>query len=223
VTRRHGFAGPVTVTVEGLPAGVQVNPLTIPANMTQGVLVLTATGNAPLGGGPVRVLGTATIEHNGQKETLQRVATAVEEIYFPGGGRGRFDVRMQAVAVTQTSDILRVQVQPQRITLKPGQEVTLSVTVERSPRYAGKPVTLDVFLRHLGAVYGNPLPPGVTLVEGKSKTLLGTGDQGTITLRAAPDAPPCTDVPIAVQAFVPINFVVKIGYASAPILLTVEK
>jgi hypothetical protein len=191
--------------------------------MTQGVLVLTAAGNAPLGGGPVRVLGTATIEHNGQKETLQRVATAVEEIYFPGGGRGRFDVRMQAVAVTQTSDILRVQVQPQRITLKPGQEVTLSVTVERSPRYAGKPVTLDVFLRHLGAVYGNPLPPGVTLVEGKSKTLLGTGDQGTITLRAAPDAPPCTDVPIAVQAFVPINFVVKIGYASAAILLTVEK
>lgn len=223
VNRRHGFAAPVTITVEGLPAGVRVNPLTIPANMTQGLLVLTAAANASLGGGPVRIVGTATIEQNGQKETLQRSATAVEEIYIPGGGRGRFDVRMQAVAVTQTSDILRVQVQPSRITLKPGQEVTLNVTVGRDPRYAGKPVTLDVLLRHLGAVYGNPLPPGVTLVDGKSKTLLGAGDRGTITLRAAPDAPPCSDVPICVQAFVPINFVVKIGYASEPILLTVEK
>jgi len=223
VNRKHGFTGPVAINVDGLPPGVRVNPLIIPANMTQGLLVLTAEAGAPLGGGPVRVVGTATVEHNGQKETLQRTATAVEEIYFPGGGRGRFDVRMQALAVTQTSDILRVQVQPNRITLKPGQEVTLNVTVERSPRYAGKPVTLDVLLRHLGTVYGNPLPPGVTLVDGKSKTLLGAGDRGTITLRSAPDAPPCTDVPICVQAFVPINFVVKIGYASEPILLTVEK
>jgi hypothetical protein len=75
----------------------------------------------------------------------------------------------------------------------------------------------------LGSVYGNPLPPGVTLVDGKSKTLLGTGSVGHITLRAAPDAPECTDVPICVQGFVAINFVVKIGYASEVISLSVKK
>jgi hypothetical protein len=223
IHRRNGFAGPVTISVEGLPPGVSVHPLTIPANMTQGVLVVSAADNAPLGGGVVRIVGTATVEHNGQTQTLRRVAQAVEQIYLPGGGRGRFNAHMQAVAVTRTSDILRVQVQPTRLTLKPGQEVTLEVTVQRAPRYAGKPVTLDVLLRHLNAVYGSPLPPGVTLVEGKSKTLLGAGDRGTITLRAAPDAPECTDVPISVQAFVPINFVVKIGYSSPPIWLSVRK
>lgn len=224
LTRRNGFNGPVTVTVEGLPSGVTVNPLTIPPNMTQGLLVLSAADKAPVGGGIVRVVGSATLAAaDGKPETLHREATAYEEIYLPGGGRGRCDARMLAVAVTQTTDILRVEVQPPRLVLKPGQEVTLEVVVQRAPRYAGKPVTLDVMLRHLGAVYGSPLPPGVTLVEGKSKTLLGAGDRGTITLRVAPDAPECTDVPVSVLAFVPINFVVKIGYSSAPILLTVQK
>jgi len=42
-------------------------------------------------------------------------------------------------------------------------------------------------------------------------------------LKAAPDAAECTDVPICVQAYVPINFVVKVGYASEPIWVTVKK
>src|SRR5262249_20929549 len=39
VNRTNGFAGPVKIEVKGLPAGVTVNPLTIPANITQGLLV----------------------------------------------------------------------------------------------------------------------------------------------------------------------------------------
>ncbi len=61
------------------------------------------------------------------------------------------------------------------------------------------------------------------MVGGKSKTLLGTGSTGRIVLKAAPDAAACADVPICVQAYVPINFVVKIGYASEPIFVTVKK
>src|SRR6185312_1021971 len=101
-------------------------------------------------------------------------------------------------------------------------EVKIDVKLVRSPQY-DKGVTLDVLLRHLGGVHGNPLPPGVTMLDGKSKTLLGTGNVGHIVLKAAADAAECTDVPVCVQAFVPINFVVKIGYASEPILLTVRK
>lgn len=102
VARANGFAGPVKVEVRGLPAGVTVNPLTIPANVTQGLLVVSA-------------------------------------------------------------------------------------------------------------------------VDGKSKTLLGTGSTGHVTLKAAPDAPECTDVPVCVQGFVAINFVVKIGYASEVIWVSVKK
>jgi hypothetical protein len=218
VTRLNGFAGPVKVDMKGLPAGVAVNPLTIPANMTQGCLVVSASPDAKLDADAVEVIGTAEVEG----APLVRTATSVEEIYLPGGGRGRFDAGMQAVAVTGPSDVLEVQVSANKVVLKPGQEVTLNVTLKRRPDY-DKTVTLDVLLRHLGGVHGNPLPPGVTMVDGKSKTLLGTGNSGTIVLRAASDAAECDSVPICVQAFVPVNFVVKIGYASEPILLSVKK
>jgi hypothetical protein len=78
-------------------------------------------------------------------------------------------------------------------------------------------------LRHLGRVFGTTLPPGVTLDEGKSKTLLGTESRGHIVLRAAPDAAPIEEVPISVLCNVSINFVVKVSYSSAPIKVSVRK
>jgi hypothetical protein len=78
-------------------------------------------------------------------------------------------------------------------------------------------------LRHLGTIYGNPLPTGVTIDEGKSKTLLGTGSKGHIVLKAAANAAPIENVPISVLAHVSVNFVVKVSYSSAAIPLTVGK
>jgi hypothetical protein len=223
VSRTNGFAGPVRVAVQGLPRGVSVNPLTIPAGMTQGLLVLSAAADAPRDGVNVQVSGTATVPTGaGAPETLTRIAIPVEEIYLPGGGRGRFDVKMQSVAVTDASDILKVEVKPRTISLKPGAEVRLDVALKRRTDY-DKDVSLDILLQHLGGVHGNPLPPGVTVVEGKSKTLLGPGSQGHIVLRAAPNAEPVEAVPISVLAHVSINFVVKISYSSEPVLLSIRK
>src|SRR5207244_1291414 len=102
VTRAGGFAGPVQIAVKGLPQGVTVNPLTIPATMTQGLLVLTAAADAKVDAANVQVTGMATVKG----QPLVRTATPAQEIYFPGGGRGLFDVSLQSVAVTQPSDIL---------------------------------------------------------------------------------------------------------------------
>jgi hypothetical protein len=131
-------------------------------------------------------------------------------------------VNLQTVAVTEASDILQVQVKPEKVTLKPGEEVRLDVTVVRRPDY-NKDVSLDVLLQHLGGVHGNPLPPGVTVVEEKSKTLLGAGNQGHITLRAAADAAAVEDVPVSVLAHVSINFVVKLSYSSSPIPMSIKR
>ncbi|MFO0803802.1 MAG: PPC domain-containing protein [Gemmataceae bacterium] len=223
VTRVNGFTGPVKIEVKGLPAGVVVNPLTIPENMTQGCLVVSAADGAKMDAAMVDVIGTAEAkDENGKPVTLVKTAVAAEEIYSPGGGRAVFNVVMNAVAVTGPSDVLQVKVSKNRITLKPGEEVKIDVEVIRRADY-DKGMTLDVLLQHLGSVFGNPLPPGLTMEGGKSKTLLGTGSAGHIVLKAAPTAPECTDVPICVQAYVPINFVVKIGYASEPIFVTIKK
>lgn len=218
VARVNGFAGPVEVRVDGLPPGVSASPLTIPATMTQGLILLTAEPGAKIGASMARVLGRAMID----SKPLDHDAIVSEEIYSPGGGRARFDASMHAVAVTETSDIVAVDVSPREISLKPGQEVRIDVTIKRRPDY-DKAVSLDVLLRHLGTVFGNPLPPGVTLVEGKSKTLLGTGNTGHIVLQAAPNAAPIENVPISVLAHVSINFVVKISYSSPVIPVSVRK
>jgi hypothetical protein len=171
----------------------------------------------------VEIIGTATAkDENGKDVTLTRKSTPIQEIYSPGGGRAIFDVTMQTVAVTDPSDILKVKVDQHKIELKPGQEVKIEVTVERNPEYT-KGVSLDLLLQHLNRVFGNGLPPGVTVVPGKSKTLLGTGNKGHIVLKAAPTAAPVEDVPVAVMAHVSINFVVKVSYSSEPIWISVKK
>jgi hypothetical protein len=221
VARSNGFNGPVVVHVEGLPRGVMASPLTIAPGMTQGLLVLTAAADAPRDAANVRVVGSGA-SPDSASAMIRHLATPIEEIYLPGGGRGRFDVHLQTVAVTDPSDILRVEVVPSVVTLRPGQETRLDVTLHRRPDY-DKGVSLDVLLQHLGRVYGNPLPPGVTIVESKSKTLLGKENQGHIVLRAAPNAAPIEHVPISVLANISINFVVKISYSSPPIWLSVVK
>jgi hypothetical protein len=223
VVRSNGFDGPVDVKVEGLPAGVIASTLTIPPTMTQGVLVLTATEGAALGTiSEVRIKGSAMATFDGKPMPLERISTPNQEIYFPGGGRGRFDVRMSTVGVTEPSDIKGVQVTPEELKLKPGAEIKLDVVVERKPGF-DKPVQLDIIFRHLGTQFGNPLPPGVAIVENKSKTLLGTGNTGHIVLKVDPKAAPIEKVPISVLAHTSINFVVKMTYSSKPILLTIEK
>ena len=96
------------------------------------------------------------------------------------------------------------------------------MSVQRRGDY-DKGVFLDVILQHLGAVVGNPLPPGVMIVPGKSKTLLGGGSKGYITLKVAGNAEPIENVPISVIANVSVNFVVKVHYSSVPILITIKK
>jgi hypothetical protein len=221
VNRKFGFNQPITVEVKGLPAGVTAAPLTIPPGVPQGCLILTCAPGSKVDVGMVEVIGTAaSTGPDGKPVTLIHKATPVSEIYIPGGGRGRFTVSTQAVAVAENYDIL-IELGATSMTLAPGGTAKVDVTIKRAPGYT-KPVTLDVYLRHLGDIQGNPLPPGVTLDEGASKTLLGENEtKGSIVLKAAADAPPVTNLPIAVLGAVSINFVVKVSYSGPPLLLTV--
>jgi hypothetical protein len=62
VIRLDGFKGEIALTAEGLPEGVRCPPQTIAAGQNQGVLVLSAADDAPLGQSALRVKATATID-----------------------------------------------------------------------------------------------------------------------------------------------------------------
>jgi hypothetical protein len=191
--------------------------------MTQGCVIFRGAPDARPDAANIRITGTAAVTlPGGGMETLRRLVEPLEEIYLPGGGRGRYPVRLHTVSVTEAPDVV-VKLGANRVTLAPGGSATIEVEVTRKAGF-DKGVVLDVLLRHLGSVYGNPLPPGVTLDEANSKTLLGpTETRGKITFRCAADAPPVADLPVAVLAQVSINFVVKVSHASEPVLLTVTK
>jgi hypothetical protein len=220
LTRTGGFSGEVALSVRGLLDGVTATCGAIPAGMTEGCILLTAGPQARIDAKNVQVVGTAALKApDGSSTSVSHVATPLEEIYTPGGGRGLFPVAMQTVSVTEPQDIT-LTASPERVTLSPGGTAKIDITIQRRADFT-KGVTLDLLLRHLGSVYGNPLPPGVTLDEPASKTLLGeTETKGALVLRAASDAAPVKDLPIGVLGQVSINFVVKVSYA-APVFLSV--
>lgn len=216
LTRRAGFAGPVQFAFEGLPPGVSASPLTVSGTMTQGVVVVSASADAK----PAAALPALVAKAETPAGPITHPVAPIQEIYLPGGGRGLYTVGTLALGVTKPSDIT-VEAKPSRVVLKPGESATIDVQVTRHGGY-DKAVNLAVTLGHLGQTFASPLPPGVTVREGGSKTLLGPKETaGRIVLQAAADAPPSDKVPIAVMGHVSINFVVKTGYASAPILVTV--
>jgi hypothetical protein len=222
LTRRNGFAGEVRLEVENLPPGVTAFADRIPAHMTQGCVVFRAAESATPDYRRIRMWGVAERKlPNGSTERIRRPVTPLQEIYFPGGGRGPFPVATHVVSITEPSDVL-LKLSTSKLELRPGGEGVVDVEVVRQRGYS-KNVVLDVYLRHLGGKFGDPLPPGVTLDENASKTLLGPGEtKGRIVLRAAADARPVDAVAIAVLGQVSINFVVKVSHASEPLYVTVR-
>jgi hypothetical protein len=156
-------------------------------------------------------------------QQLSAVATAYQETYQPGGGRGHWPVAEHVVAVSEYADLRAVRLSTYDIVLKPGQSQRVEVTIDRSPGF-GANVTLDMMMRHLNSNYANTLPPGVTLDDRQAQSLLaGSATTGFLTVKAAPDAPPVERQQGVVLAHVALNFVMKWTYASRPVTITVAR
>ena len=225
VDRKYGFKGEVQLSIEGLPAGVTATAGRILETGNDGCIILSAAATAPMSASNIRVIGTATHpQAEGQPPlTLTSVADPLQEIYFPGGGRGHYPVSTHMVSVGDKLDILSVKLSTTEISLKPGDSQKIDVTIERAPGFTQN-ITLDVIYRHLGSNFGDSLPKGVTLDEKNSQTLLTSGQStGSIVLVAAKDAPPVEKQLVSVMANVSLNFVMKLAYSAEPLTVTVVK
>lgn len=116
-SRVQGYEGPIEISAEGLPAGVTASPTTIPAGEDSTVMLLSA---APSASGDAlsaafKVVGHAKI--NGHD--LARVASE--------------DSPRKLASVIPPPDTI-VKAGPPRITLEPGQEVTVTLHVDRPTR-----------------------------------------------------------------------------------------
>lgn len=222
VKRNSGFTGPVTFKSENLPAGVNQVPLTLPATVNDGCLIFQCAGDSKPNAGLVNIYAEGTYKDaSGKDVNIRKRVEPLTELKMPGGGRSTWPVETQIVAVTPDRDLTVVKVKPEKIELTPGKTMEIEIEIARNENYKGR-VSLDVIHRHLGAIFGNPLPPGVTVVDAGAKTALTEKEtKGKIILKAAPDAKSCAPVPVCVLANVSLNFTVKRGYASNPVSISV--
>jgi hypothetical protein len=223
-TRKNGFARDIQLAVEGLPPGVIANCGRILASGNDGCILLRAAPDAKLAAANLRITGSATLGDGKDKpRTLTATARPLQEVYMPGGGRYHYPVEMHTVSIGDPLDLKSVKISPTAINLKPGESRKIDIVIERSPGF-NQPVTLDVVYQHLGQIFGNSLPAGVTVDEKASQTLLtGNQSKGSITLTAAADAKPVQNQQVAIMAHVSINFVMKFTYCGEPLLVTVTK
>jgi hypothetical protein len=224
VWRKNGFAGEVQLNVEGLPPGVTARCGRVLATGPDGCIILRAAPDAKLAAANIRVTATATGPDGAAKDaTLTATARPLQEVYMPGGGRYHWPVEVHTVSVSEPLDLKAMHIEPKALTLKPGESKRLEVTIERAAGFKA-PLTLDAVYQHLGTIYGSSLPPGVSIDDKASQTLL-SGDQvkGHITLKAAADAKPVKEQLVPIMAHVSINFVMKFTYCDELTITVAEK
>ena len=222
VKRTGGFTGPITFHPENLPSGITMVPLTLPETQNDGLLLFQCAKDAKPGASLVNIIAKAKYkDKEGKEKEIIKRAGPLTELKMPGGGRSTWPVETQMIAITPEKDIVQIKVSPEKIVLEPGKTITIDVEIVRAENYKGR-VSLDVRHQHLNQIFGNPLPPGVTMLDTGAKTALSEKEtKGKILLKVAPDAKPFAEVPICVLANVSLNFTVKRGYASNPIMVNV--
>jgi len=221
VKRLNGFKGPIEMNIEGLPKGVTLEPVTLPAGVNDCGLILKAAKDAPINASLVKISGKAEIPGpDGKEREVIRYGRITCEIQGGGGGQARWPIKTSIIGVTKPLDLLEVTATPSEIVLKPGESAEIKVKIKRSEVYKD-PVTLATSFLYFTSKFGEQLPPGVTLSK-KSKTrLAGKTLEGTLVIEASKKATPIKRFPFAAMARVGITFSITTNYASNVIYLTV--
>ena len=170
VNRIDGFDLPIEVRAEQLPPGITATPAVVESDELSGVLALTAETSAPAFSPPTwRVFARA----RANPQWTGANDTPTQEI-DPGGPTGGW------ITVTSQPN-LKITAHPARVEIRPGQQVTMTLAVLRSPAFQGR-VPIDV----------KNLPQGVRVLNIGLNGVLITEVQTerTVSLIAEPWARP---------------------------------
>ncbi|HEV3276628.1 MAG TPA: hypothetical protein VG860_07400 [Terriglobia bacterium] len=191
--RLPGYEGPIAIEVRGLPHGLTAGAATIAAGQDSTDVILSAAGDAPEGASPAAIEFVGRARVDGRE--IVRVANT--------------DTPLQVASVIPPPDVL-VTAEPGQVAIAPGQEVKVTLHVERRNGFKGRvPCSVE------------NLPPGVRVVNVGLNGVLVTEAQTTrtFTLRAEEWAKPI-DQPAYVVGEVESN--ASTFHPSAPLLVRVE-
>src|SRR3984957_19382769 len=200
--RLQGYEGPIYFKVKDLPPGVTASAAKISSGEDSTVVVLSASADASLDRPPttMQIVGHATI--NGR------------DVARPANVNAMLDADMDQVLPLQLASVIPppdvvVTTDTRQVSLEPGQQVTVTLHVERQNGYTGR---VPCFVKNL--------PRGVQVVNIGLNGVLVTETQTsrTFTLRAEDWATPI-EQPIYVVGEVESNS--STNHASPPLELKV--
>jgi hypothetical protein len=204
VDRLQGYEGPIEIGVKGLPAGVTAGPAKISTGEDSTVVVLSASADASVDAPPgtMEIVGHATI--NGRDVARSANLNAMLD------ADRHPELSLQLATIIPPPDVV-VTTDTQEISLEPGQQVTVTLHVERQNGYKGR---VPCYIKNL--------PRGVQVVNIGLNGVLVTETQTsrTFTLRAEDWAKPI-EQPIYVVAEVESDS--STNHASPPLELKVTE
>ncbi len=178
--RRGGFGGPATISVEGLPAGVMVNPLVIGPGQTSGILTLTAATDAAPANAPLRIVAESADVKGPDGKPFRLGALVLANLPRPGEGQVvPRPVHFQMATTTAAVPLYTLTPESTQITLMPGQTVMVKVRANRRPNDNAANPAIALTLANL--------PPGVSA---ETPAIPDKQTEITIKLTAAGNAGP---------------------------------
>ena len=203
--RIDGFRGAVEVSVQGLPAGIRAVPTVIEKDEYTADLLFVADHDAPaiLDPGPWRVVGRAlgNLDSETHSDSTVELPWAQDHPWSAGAAASWISVAQEPnVTIRPSAQVVRI---------KPGQDVTLNLAIERRNGFAGR-VPIDVRNLPSGVAVQNIGLNGVLVTEKITER--------SITLHAEPWVKPQS------RAFFAVAKCEAAGTeaASVPIVLEVE-
>ncbi len=174
IHRQDGFTGDITLTGENLPPGVTVTPQILPPGAKQAAIVVGAKPDAAPWAGPIKIVGTATI--NGQKVVREvRAATITWPVPAVTATFTRLD--RELVLAVRDKAPFSLTVDKDKFTVLQGERISIPIKLTRLQPNFMAPIQVTA----LALPPGYAMPP-VTLVPGK--------DSATVNIDGKPGASP---------------------------------
>jgi hypothetical protein len=157
--RRDGFDGPIDLALEGLPEGVTASGLKIPAGQSRGMVLVTASENAPRGFARAKFVGRAEV--GGEKlERAGRLASVSWPIPDSWGEipspRLVADVPVSVSGFDKST--ITVAPKSQKIDAKAGEKLTIPLTITRRSEFSGASFPVKAIGAGFESVAGFEMP-----------------------------------------------------------------
>jgi hypothetical protein len=125
IHQRDGFNGPITITAEGLPAGVHAAP-TVVNNNNRGLFVLWADADAPDTTAPIQLVATAT--HDGK--TIRREVRPTTRVWPETNLSASPPMRELVIGVRDRAPY-GLKIVPDKIAVEAGKKAELKLVATR--------------------------------------------------------------------------------------------